>query len=165
MGGKIKHFLITMIALSIVAIVIANVHAEWTEERIKFITESIQQSYGDWTIQDTRNMMEEAKHAGDLLKPIFTDKGITRIEVKGDTVLLNGKDITGNLGSKTTYGPNSPIVENVKDSQMTTGNNSLIVKDNTFHFTINLSLSIALSFSLVLNGIQLYLFRRKRREQ
>lgn len=44
------------------------------------------------------------------------------VEIKaGDTVLLNGKDVTGNLGSKIAHGDHSPIIEDIQNSQITTG--------------------------------------------
>ena len=55
------------------------------------------------------------------LTKLRTDDGrLIPIEVMGESILINGKDISGNLGSKTTQGANSPIIEDVTGSQITT---------------------------------------------
>ncbi len=77
--------------------------------------------------------------------------------------MLNGIDISGNLGSKTTHGDNSPIIEDVQNSQITTGAKSPIQKDvESTSFNITFTLSLALSLSLVLNIALAVAFRRQR---
>jgi hypothetical protein len=71
--------------------------------------------------------------------------------------LLNGKDITGNLGSKTTYGSNSPIIdkgnvtygsnspvlENVKDSAVGVGSgNKVENRGHNYTFDISIALTV-----------------------
>jgi hypothetical protein len=144
--------------------------AEWTEEKKKAVTEYMQQYRRDWTFQDTELLLKGkvpyAAEAGVFVNGRPIDMGIRTddgrripIEVFGESILVDGKDVSGNLGSKTTYGSHSPIIEDVRNSQITTGNSSPVSKDTHFGLTINLSLSIALSLSFVLN---LYLLRKIR---
>lgn len=120
----------TVLIILLILLVPFSVKAEWTDDKVSAITESIQKKYSSWTSKDTKDMLERASHAGHSYNPIITDKGMIRIEIIGETVLLDGKDISGNLGSKTTYGPNSPIVENVKDSQIAIGSSNQIIEKN-----------------------------------
>ena len=130
----------------------------------------MQQYRRDWTAQDTELMAQgKIPHAeADVYvdgRPInlrlkADDGRLIPIEVMGESILINGKDISGNLGSKSTQGANSPIIEDVTGSQITTGNSSPISRQS--NYTISISLSLALSVSLVAN---LYLLKKMREQK
>jgi hypothetical protein len=147
---------------------IPHVQGAWTAERLEAATEHMRQYRKDWTAADTEKLLTHGPDravnmAGSISGFIRDDRGgIVRVMVSGDTVLVNGRDISGNLGSKTTYGAHSPIIENIRDSQVAAAQGSSVVKDSTSNLTINVSLSIALSASVALN---LYLLRRLRRRE
>ncbi len=140
--------------------------AAWTKDRLETATEYMKQYRKDWSLVDTNHLIEEGPErgvnlAGNKSGFVTADNG-DRISVivTGESVLVNGKDISGNLGSKTTYGSNSPIVENIRDSQVAAGEKNSITKDSTSTLSVNVSLSVALSVSVALN---LYLLRQQRR--
>lgn len=129
----------------------------------------MQQYRRDWTVRDTEALSTgEVPHSEATVfvndRPIdlrlkADDGREIPVEVFGGSILVNGKDLSGNLGSRTTYGSNSPIVEDVRNSQITTGSGSPITQ-TTSSYSINISLSIALSLSVILN---LYLLRQQRK--
>lgn len=132
--------------------------AEWTQQQVQDLTTEFRKYKQNWTIQQTEDILKKSKNVGTFQTGIRADNGnLVGIEIKGNTVLLNGKDITGNLGSKTTYGDNSPIIEDIQNSQITTGDKSPIQKDvaRIKTFNISISLSIALTVSVIFN-ISLY---------
>jgi len=145
--------------------------AEWSDAKKSAVTEFMQQYRRNWTLQDTESLSKgnvpyteatvfvEGRPTNLRLKA--DDGRRIPIEVFGESILVDGKDLSGNLGSKTTYGTNSPIVENVRNSQITTGASSPISRSNS-SYTISISLSLALSVSIVLN---LYLLRRAQRRR
>jgi len=153
------------IALSplLILLLVLLVSANWTQEEMNQITNEIQKSIDSWTIEDTAQMLHEAQSSGEYLQTVLTDKGMVSIKIMGETILLNGKDISGNLGSKITHGDNSPIIEDVKDSQIAIGDKAEI-RDDTKTTNINLNItlvfSIALSLSFIFN-IYLFFSRRK----
>lgn len=144
--------------------------AEWTEQKKNQVTQYMQQYRHDWTLADTQLMSQgRVPHTTATvyienrplnLRLVADDGRLIPIEVLGQSILVDGKDLSGNLGSKTTQGANSPIIENVTGSQIATGQGSSVTKDSTSSVTINISLSIALSVSVALN---LYLLREVRR--
>lgn len=148
---------------------VATYAAEWSEEKKNAVTEYMQQYRRDWTLRDTEALSTGKVHYSEATvfvegRPInlrlkADDGRKIPVEVFGGSILVDGKDLSGNLGSKTTYGSNSPIVEDVRNSQITTGAGSPITQ-TTSTYTINLTLSVALSLSVVLN---LYLLRRQRK--
>jgi hypothetical protein len=147
--------------------------AEWSAEKKEAVTEYMQQYRRAWSLQDTealaRGSVPHSQYSVSIEgrainQRIIADDGRRiPVEVFGQSVLVDGKDLSGNLGSKTTYGTNSPIIEGVRNSQVTTGNSSSITAttSNTSNTTINVSLSIALTLSVAGN---LYLWRRLRRK-
>ena len=159
---------ILLAALSVAAFA-AN-SAEWSAEKQAFITDYMHRYRRDWTLADTQQMAQgTVPHTEATVfiegRPInsrlMADDGRPiSVEVFGQSILIDGKDLSGNLGSKTTSGTNSPIIENVTGSQIATGPGSSIVKDTSSTVSVNISLSIALSVSVVLN---LYLLRELRR--
>ncbi len=80
-------------------------------------------------------MLSAAQNTGTHTSTLSDSDGkiIARIQIMGETVLTNGKDISGNLGSKTTYGDKSPIIENVSDSTLNFGDGNIV---NQNHQTI-----------------------------
>ncbi|TKJ33519.1 MAG: hypothetical protein CEE38_20375 [Planctomycetes bacterium B3_Pla] len=139
-------------------------HGQWTEEKIQALTARFQEYNSTWTRQDTTKLLRSSQDVNTKYEQFKDNSGHTRkITVMGGmTVLVDGKDITGNLGSKTTHGNNSPIIEDVQDSQITTGDESPINKNVTssISFKISVSLSIALTLSLLVNFYQAWDRRR-----
>jgi hypothetical protein len=145
--------------------------AQWPEAKRQAITEYMQQYRRDWTRQDT-DLLAQGQVPPHAEADVFInnrpsnlriradDGRVIPLEVLGESLLVNGKDISGNLGSKTTHGANSPIIEDVSGSQISTGNNSPITGRS--NYTINISLSIALSVSLALNLYFLKKIRQRR---
>jgi hypothetical protein len=144
--------------------------APWSATKKQAITKYMQQYRHDWTEQDTELMSQgNVPHTeADVYvngKPINlrlkTDDGrLIPVSVIGESILVDGKDLSGNLGSKTTNGDNSPIIEDVSGSQITTGNSSPISRQS--NYTISISLSLALSASIAAN---LYLLRRMKTQK
>ncbi len=176
-----KIVLILMLFLSIAFVA----HAEWTEDKIISITNEIQKTGIKWTKQQTEELLRQARFTGDFTEVIMTDKGVLRIKIMGETFLLNGKDISGNLGSKITHGNNSPIIDNIQNSQITTGNespidnskiqkidlleksqvnvvDSSVIETNTTNFILNLTLKVCFTLSLIVN---FYFLRKIRKIQ
>lgn len=145
--------------------IIVIAEGNWTEEKIASVTEAIQAAMPSWTTQQTRDLLEASKFSGANTQTILTDNGVTKLEVHGETILLNGKDITGNLGSKITNGPNSPIFGDINGSQIATGPNSRASSDSfDFSFALNVALSLSLAASLYFNRRQQALIKRLRAE-
>ena len=131
--------------------------AEWNQEKIKGLTKEIQKEIKEWTIEDTKLMLREAKFASDYNFARFSNGKMVSIKViGGETVLLNGKDISGHLGSKITHGDNSPIIEDIVDSQIAVGKQATVSGKN-----INFNLTIALSFALTISFVFNLCFIRK----
>lgn len=146
--------------------------ADWTDEKKIAVTEYMRDFRHEWTGEDTEQLVRGAWQNIKYLEAhviisgrpadlkFFADDGQRiPVELFGDTILVGGKDISGNLGSKTTHGANSPIIENVQNSQLATGERSVISTDTNINLSITLSLSIALTASVVMN---LYLLRKRR---
>jgi hypothetical protein len=144
--------------------------ADWPEEKKRVVTEQMQKCRREWSFHDTELMSQgNVPHAeADVFvnnRPInlrlrCDDGQLVPVEVFGDSVLVNGKDLSGNLGSKTTHGANSPIIEDISNSQIATGDKSSINQQRSY--TISISLSVALSLSVVFN---LYFLLRLRKRK
>ena len=160
-----------MVFLGVLLFEFTGAHADgWTVEKKRAITEYMHEIRRDWTAEDTELLATgQIPHAesaarvyigGKPVQPFITadDGRRVPIEVIGESVLINGKDISGNLGSKTTYGSNSPIVEDIRNSQITTGSASPLAKDSGTSYSINISLSVALTASVA--GNLYFLWRR-----
>jgi hypothetical protein len=142
-----------MMVLGLIFLSPSLVKSELSEEKIKKITQELQKELPNWTENDTTNLLQEAK-SGEISRTIMTDpdKGATSIKVIGETILLNGKDITGNLGSKTTHGNYSPIIEEVNNSQIAIGSqNKLRNETKNTNVSLNIFLSIAFPISFASN--------------
>ena len=147
---KIKY--IILIASGLIFLMSAFLFAELSDEQIEIITQKIQKEDSTWTKEETLELLK----SGDQTIAMNTkDNRVVRIHVMGDTILLNGKDITGNLGSKITYGDKSPIIETGDNNLVTTGDNSPIRQTINIYTIIA---SIAFPLSLIFN---IYLFRKK----
>jgi len=137
-----KALMMLVVILFFPCIVIAFL----TEDQKNKFTEEMQKHDSKWTAEQTNKKIEEMRNSSSYTG---LHKGIS-IDRRGNTVLVNGRDITGNLGSKTTYGRNSPIMEDVKDSQVAIGDESRVEKDTQ---TTSFSITIPLSVSLCSLGI------------
>ena len=148
----VRTHTIGRILFAAVALFVASTTwAAWTPERLDAVTEYMRQFRKDWTRADTDELVTNGpKRAVNLAGSvssglIYDDKGgRVAIVITGDSMLVNGKDISGNLGSKTTHGANSPIIENIRNSQIATAEHSTATNAATSHVTVNVSLSIAL---------------------
>jgi hypothetical protein len=163
-------------------VVISSANAEWNEDKINHITNEINKTGFQWSREQTEWHLRQAQNVGNYFVNFVTPEGSVSLRIEGETFLLNGKDMSGNLGSKTTHGNNSPIIENVQNSLITTGknspidsrkeltnevsgeiqvnigdDNSIVNKTNNFNLTLKITLSIALSLSLLFN---FYLVRK-----
>ena len=135
-----------MLFILFALVIIPNVKADWNVEKI---TKEMQGNIDDWTIDDTLQILEKAR-AGLYSETRGTYKGKVIIQITGETFLLNGKDISGNLGSKITHGDNSPIIEDIEDSQIAIGNQAKASEKNT-NFNLNIVLSFAFTISFAFN--------------
>lgn len=147
----------------VIALLSTNVRANWSQENINQITKEIQKNIPDWTAEKSIDILNKSESFGHYTKAIPTDKGIIRIEIVGETILINGKDISGNLGSKITHGNNSPIIGDVKDSQVAIGEQATAKKETKI-LKINLYLSIAFTVSFITNiylGVKLKFKKKK----
>ncbi len=77
------------------------------QEKAQLLTEYIQKTHPEWTYEKSLHTIIDAKGWVE-----WTTGPDPAIKIMGETILVGGKDITGNLGSKTTTGDYSPIVEN-----------------------------------------------------
>jgi len=148
-----------------------NAQAAWSKEKTEQATEYLRQYRKDWSINDTLaflsggannsvNIGGDSKEGGTTYLTIKADDGrLISLMATGQSLLVDGKDVTGNLGSKTTYGTNSPIIEDVKDSQIAAGSQNTVSRDTTTNYSLTISLSLALSVSVALN---LHLLRRSK---
>jgi hypothetical protein len=176
------------------------VKAEWNDEKIVRVTKEIQKTLQNWNIEDTIQLINDTKgkNTSNIMK--FRGGEPVKFQVMGETILLNGRDVSGTLGKKETHGDYSPIIENVEDSKIAIGpkakiieeskntkidkithsdNTSIIenVKDSNIaagtqnkiseeskntNININFTLSIALTFSLLIN---IYLIFRSRKRK
>ena len=161
--------LVTVLVIAILSVVPANARAEWSSEKVDQATEYLRQFRKDWTRKMTEDFLSgqgsavnvggAAKSGGTTMLTIHADDGrAIGLVATGESLLVDGKDVTGNLGSKTTYGANSPIIDNIKDSQVAAGSQNSVARDTT-NYSLTISLSLALSLSVVLN---LYLLRKAR---
>lgn len=141
--------------------------AEWSQEKLERATEYLQQYRKDWTLAETRQLVTKGgfvniegspSHGGTSFDAIKADDGRTiSLMATGDSLLVDGKDVSGNLGSKTTYGAGSPIIENNRGSRIAVGAENTVGRDATTNYSLTISLSLALSASVALN---LYLLWR-----
>ncbi|MBN1694661.1 hypothetical protein JW879_04565 [candidate division WOR-3 bacterium] len=140
--------------------------AEWTQEEIETITSEIRKKLPSWKIEATAEILKESEGSGEHIEKIKTNEGEISIKIMGKTVLLDGKDISGNLGSKITYGDNSPIMEDVDNSQIAVGDQATAKKTSINLFLIlAISLSIPLSVSFVFNIILLKKLKKERKSR
>lgn len=77
------------------------------QEKAQLLTTYIQKTNSEWTYEKSLYAIMDAKGYAE-----WVSGPEPAIKIMGDTILVGGKDITGNLGSKTTSGDYSPIVEN-----------------------------------------------------
>ncbi len=142
--------------------------ASWTQEEIETITSEIQKKLPSWKTEETVEILKESEsRGGQYIDARQTDEGRISIKIMGKTVLLDGKDITGNLGSKITHGNNSPIIENVDNSEIAVGDQATAYKE-TKKTSINLSLILAISFYLYIPisvVIYIILFRKLKKQR
>jgi hypothetical protein len=146
-------------------------HATWSSEKTNQATEYLRQYRKDWSLSDTVaflsgdgtnkttgavNMGGSANEGGTTTVTLHADDGRSvSLLATGQSLLVDGKDVTGTLGNKTTYGSNSPIIEDVKDSQIAAGEKNKAGRDSTTNYSLTISLSLALSLSVILNLYQL----------
>lgn len=185
----------------------SSAYGTWSNEKLEAATTALQQYQKKWRLQDTVSLIE-----GKYVDPASTTPTVTfggegkdhppsqitasivaddrreiSVTIMGESMIVDGKDVTGNLGSKTTYGANSPILGSINSSQVVIGGGNSVAKDttestnnglqatgtgnvagrdmsanSTKSITVNVSLSIALTISATLNA---YLLRREIRRR
>lgn len=94
----------------------------------------------DWTEQKSILLLKEAEMSDELTKPfgVFPTNIVSVKTIgRGKVILINGKDISGNLGSKITHGDKSHIIDNISNSEINidTQNNNVSsnVSNNKSH--------------------------------
>lgn len=143
---------ISLIVVFILTFIAIDSNAEPNNELVLKITEVMKAKIPSWSEKDTLKYLSVAKNSGDYQAVFSIENGkMVRLKIMGDTVLIDGKDISGNLGNKTTHGSNSPIIETPINSPFTTGNNSPQIESLLYIniAKIGFPLSIALNFLLV----------------
>lgn len=165
--SAIKTF---VLACAICASIVTVGASAMSVERIEQATERIKDLRHDWTTKDTEeflagrgpqsiNMNGGAVAGGTSTGFFIADDGHrVALFAEGDSMLVGGKDVTGTLGNKNTYGPNSPILEDLRNSPVAIGSGSSA--SSTVNYSVTISLSVALSMSLAAN---VYLFRALRK--
>jgi len=123
--------------------------ASWTQEEIETITSEIQKKLPFWKIEETVEILKISEsRGGKFIDSRQNEEGKKIIiEIMGKTILLDGKDITGNLGSKITHGNYSPILENIDNSPIAVGDQAIATKE-TKKTNINLSFTLSIAFCL-----------------
>ena len=147
-----RVILILLLSIFFCAPVVAE--WEWSEDQKDKMTEAFQRYVERWTTRRTDQFLKKLDGQIEVIGTLKTDSGKDVVwKFSGGTIFLDGKDISGGLGDKTTFGPNSPIIEDVQNSQFTTGNKSPIKKDIVSNTTVRIyiSLSVALTISIGLN--------------
>jgi hypothetical protein len=146
--------------------------ASWTQEEIETITSEIQKKLPFWKIEETVEILKTSEsRGGKFIDSRQNDEGKKIIiEIMGKTILLDGKDITGNLGSKITHGNYSPILENIDNSPIAVGDQAIATKETkktniNIAFIFAISLSIPLSVSFVFNIILFRKLKKKRKSR
>lgn len=106
-GSKVRHRIAkakmrTVLLLGLLLFGLTTLcAAEWTAEKKNQITEYMKQYLHEWTIQDTeRWMIPDGSTKGMIF--VADDGRQISVQVFGQSVLVDGKDISGNLGSRTT---------------------------------------------------------------
>ncbi len=96
-------------------------------DKAQLLTTYIHNTYPEtpWTYETSLSVIIKAK---EFFNYLDTGSGVG-INIIGDTILVEGRDITGTLGAKTTYGPNSPIgdVSNSYNGGSGTLGNALVI--------------------------------------
>ena len=97
--------------------------AEWTDQKVQALTERLQKYKSSWTVQRTVRLLQRAQTSAMDVSVLIDDSGSKhKLTVfNGEIVMVDGEDVSENLARKITHGDNSPIIEDVHDSQITTG--------------------------------------------
>jgi len=95
--------------------------ADLSPEEVSRVTTEIQKFEPKWTDKQTQEATSRGRNG--LAMSAY---GSFRLKVEGDTVWVNGKQITGNLGTNITY-KNSPTIVNPQNSQFAIGDNAKVV--------------------------------------
>jgi hypothetical protein len=82
--------------------------AAWMKSLVERLTSEIQRTHPGWTIDDSLELLNRSTSAGLFTETLVGDMGRTHVQIVNETVLVNGKDISGNLGSRTANVINSP---------------------------------------------------------
>jgi len=130
---RIKNFIkiVTVIFFGVLILggnaVMANDYSDAFVQKLTSLLQSYDPSY---TEEKIAILMEMSKKSGDTTLFVKDKTGNyggngARVLIMGETIIVNGKDITGNLGSKTTYGDYSPIIDNIDSSTVIIGNSNI----------------------------------------
>jgi hypothetical protein len=138
--------------------------AAYTPQQIAEITGRIQKEtkMPQWQDADTEELLKGAEHVGFQSTTIATPAGIVKVQIfGGSTILIGGKDVTGNLGSKTTLGPNSPIIDG-DGNQVNIGNNT---STTSITFSPAMKVAVSLGSFSVAGGLAIYLWKRRQQRK
>jgi hypothetical protein len=147
---------VRIISIAAIAMVsLLQLAANWTPAETDQITTRIQQQIPNWTREHTVSLARDSDRKGVRMELVYGHM----FQVMGNTVLLDGKDVSGNLGSNTTYGDNSPIIEGAIGSQIAVGDGARAEETN---ITLLPTLSISLAATLGVTATIYLLWRRRR---
>ena len=154
--------IVYLICISLLIFTACVCRAEIAEEKMDAITEAIQARLPQWKKNDTEILLEKARHSGEVSYVSRQGNGETvRIKVIGETILLDGEDISGKLGNKVTYGDNSPIIGPTKNSDFTTGQNSPLIKTSLYIDLYIEMAKIGFPICFILNIVFILIARKK----
>lgn len=143
-----------LLVLMLIVVVAGVAYASWEESELRSVTEEFKKHDSTWDYWKTIAMLTSASHSSHYLGGV----GGVGVSIQGKTILLDGKDITGHLGNKTTYGKNSPIIDRIDNSELAIGDKPQVISDkrttqtNIFvKILTNIYYSVAVTFVLCLN--------------
>lgn len=170
MTDKTKKIIARVILMIfLLPFVYAMMAYSWEQEELDNITVELKKYDSSWDYWKTVDLLKKASHIHNYIDSIGK-VGMTIFD--GKTIIVNGKDITGNLGNKTTYGSNSPIINNIEDSQVAIGEKAMVNVDNKktviniiIEIITNIYFSISMTIGLTISAIYNIILVRKHKKK
>jgi len=105
---------IIILSLLFVLLFVSIINADFSQEKIEAITKEMQIYFPSWDDDKTIQKIQQAKSTGSVMGSITNGKVVVSINIIGDSFIINGKDVTGNLGKKEIHQPFSHLFEKVE---------------------------------------------------